>query len=147
MVHNSTWFTLKTLCGCVSLLESLVMTRVICHDSSHLLTRVNMRSSLSQVSHFTGDSSQVKNCNSSRLESESVTWLGTALFWINSLFFSSSNQLEMAWTCPLNVMESSYITYLLPYGRFEEQSCNMTTENITMSQLLLGQLNRINKYM
>ena len=49
MVHNSTLFTLKTLCVGVSLLESLVMTRVICHDSSHSLTRVNMRSSQSQV--------------------------------------------------------------------------------------------------
>ena len=47
MVHNSTLFTLKTLCVRVSLLES--MTRVICHDSSHSLTRVNMRSSQSQV--------------------------------------------------------------------------------------------------
>ena len=65
MVHNSTLFTLKTLCVCVSLLESLVMTQVICYDLSQRVTRVmtndsshiNMRSS---QSHFTGDSSQVK---------------------------------------------------------------------------------------
>ena len=42
MVHNSTSFTLKTLCVCV-------ITRVTCNDSSHSLTRVNMRSSQSQV--------------------------------------------------------------------------------------------------
>ena len=64
MVHNSILFTLKTLCVCVSLLESLVMTRV------------NMRSSQSQVrvisqvtriksSHLGEILSQVKNCDSS----------------------------------------------------------------------------------
>ena len=56
MVHNSTLFTLKTLCVCVSLHESLVMTRVICHDSSQHAVE-----SESSQSHFTGDSSQVKS--------------------------------------------------------------------------------------
>ena len=89
MVHNSTLFTLKTLCVykkkrlCVSLLESLVMTRVICHDSSHSLTRVNVRSSQSQVrvisqvtrvksSHLGEISSQVESIKKLRLESTRV---------------------------------------------------------------------------
>ena len=103
MVHNSTLFTLKTLCVCVSLLESLVMTWVICHNSSHSLTRVtcndsshffitrvNMQSSQSQVrvisqvtrvksSHVGEISSQVKSSQKLWLESESVTWLVTGL--------------------------------------------------------------------
>ena len=63
MVHNSTLFTLKILSVCVSLLESLVMTRVICHNSSHSLTRVNMRASQSQVRVI----SQVSQVKSSHL--------------------------------------------------------------------------------
>ena len=69
MVHSSTLFTLKTLCVRVALLESLVMTRVICHDSSHSLTRVNMRSSQSQIrviSHVT----RVKSCHLGEISSQ-----------------------------------------------------------------------------
>ena len=63
MVHNSTLFTLKILSVCASLLESLVMTRVVCHDSSHSLTRVESTCGRVRVKSesFTGDSSQVKS--------------------------------------------------------------------------------------
>ena len=71
MVHNSTLFTFTTLSVCVSLLESLVMTRVICHDSSHSLTRVNMRSSQSQVS-VISQVTRVKSSQKLRLESTRV---------------------------------------------------------------------------
>ena len=91
MVHNSTLFTLKTLCVCVSLLESLVMTQVICHDSSHSLTGVNMRSSQSQVrvisqvtrvksSHLGEISSQVKSKIATRVRVSYLTCYNTAMY-------------------------------------------------------------------
>ena len=62
------------------------MTRVICHDSGHSLTRVNMRSSQSQVrvisqvtrvksSHLGEISSQVKSKIATRVDSSLSQWL------------------------------------------------------------------------
>ena len=96
MVHNSTFSTLKTLCVCVSLLQSFCNdSSHILDDSSHSLIRVIMRSSqsqvrvISQVTRFKSShlgeissqakSSQVKSSQKLRLESESVTLLVTTL--------------------------------------------------------------------
>ena len=92
--HYSCWKPCACVChysSHVSLLESLVMTRVICHDSSQHAVE-----SESSQSHFTGDSSQVEvksfrwNIESSQVKSSQKLWLESTgvrvshLTWYNT---------------------------------------------------------------